>query len=182
MGLYKLLVGVHHGPDYTKEPVKFTDAVGNVVERYPPRTYRAGETVESDTDLVAFGGPGKFSYVGEGGRRKVSKSAKPGDVTPEAALRPVAVAPGGQVAEGFQQTTTGPDGRPVSGPAGPEAWERGLVGPQAGERGGAADEGDDLHAMTVKDLHSLAEAEEIDLQGATRKEDIIRAVRRARGR
>lgn len=39
----------------------------------------------------------------------------------------------------------------------------------------------DLEAMTVRDLRELAEQEEIDLSGATTKEQIVKALRQAMG-
>lgn len=44
----------------------------------------------------------------------------------------------------------------------------------------ASEEEGDLEEMTVAELRDLADTEEIDLQGATRKDEIVRAIRNAR--
>lgn len=184
MALYKLLVGLHVGADYSGKPTKARDADGNEAERYPSRAYKPGEVVDSDVDLEARFGPEKFKRVGEGTRRRASASTKKGDPAPDVLMRSPAVAPGGQVAEGFQETTTGPDGKPVSGAARPETVEKILGRARAEDAPGvgedAAEEDDGLESHSVKDLREMAEADEVDLAGAHRKDDIVAAIRRSR--
>jgi hypothetical protein len=47
--------------------------------------------------------------------------------------------------------------------------------------GGAPAPADSLDALSVKELHALADDEEIDLKGARTKEELVAAIRRARG-
>lgn len=205
MGLYQVLLGQHIGPDYSQQPRKTRDALGNETERYPSKTYQPGETVDSDLDLVARFGEQKFRHVGESSRQPR------GSVTPAtpAEDQRARTFPGGQVLEGFQRTTSAPDGRPVSGLLDPqqhaelqekhaariaddyEAAAPKQTPAQGQQRPAQAQQqqrpaqaqrltDEQLHSMTVKDLQDHAAAEEIDLKGATRKEDMIRAIRGAK--
>lgn len=147
---YRLLAGLHVGPDYSQDPVPVKDRDGTEVgERYPSKMYRPGMVVESPTDLVARHGAGKFALVGPSGRPPLKKrgtdtpdrrqaagedrnaawSTNPTLGDPAPAQDPTSF-PAGQVATGFQETTgvdpeTDPFGRSqVSGPASPKTVER----------------------------------------------------------
>lgn len=102
---FRLLAGMHQGPDYTQEPAELTDAKGNKTYRWPSRIYQQGEVVEDKVDLVQKLGAAKFQLL-----------SGPAEALPGSPLQASSVAPGGQVSQGFQQTTTGPDGSPLSGP------------------------------------------------------------------
>lgn len=122
---FKLLAGLHEqaDPDWQRPDDAPPEA------RAPSRTYRTGEIVESDSDLVDKFGPQKFMYVGESRRKPSSlldprigatdpaEDWKPGDPVPELRRKNPSTAPGGQVTSGFQQATGDPSGRTVSGPA-----------------------------------------------------------------
>lgn len=108
MPRFKLLVGKHTQKEQRGEA-------------RVPVTYKKGDVFDSEHDLVAmFNHPGsqKFEQVDGGPPLKKSSGVVPAGTAQNAA-------PGGQVSSGFQQTTSGPDGEPVSGPVSPqEAQER----------------------------------------------------------
>lgn len=170
MARYRLLVGVHVGPDFSARPKKITDPdTGFVTERYPSKTYQKGALIESELDLVEWGGHQKFARAGEEApvrQRSTSMgSASPGDVAPDVAKqgggKPF---PSGQVPEGFQGE---------SGPAAAPATASDAPAPAAQQQ--APD--DNFDSWTLADLKAYAAEEEIDLKGATKKEDVIRAIR-----
>lgn len=154
MARFRLLASLHEAWDLSAEP----DANG----RFPPRTFRAGEIVESDRDLVAQFGSEKFQLV-DGGTTPLKPAP------PQAAT----VFPGGQVATGRQETTKGPDGRSISGPENMNPAQRAEVNKNQPPV-------DDLDHMSVKELQDHAAAEEIDLRGAKNKEDLVKAIRSTR--
>lgn len=156
MALFKLLAGQFiqadpDSPELTAEQIK-------AGARRPSRTYKVGETVESDEDLVAKHGAEKFVFV----------SGKP--KKPKAAAG--AAAPGGQVSSGFQSATGTPEGT-VSGLAVDQEAD-------ADPDSDADKPNDNLSTMTVKQLRDHAASEEIDLHGATSKEDILATIRAAK--
>lgn len=199
---HKLLVGVHEGPDF--------DAAANDKGDRPTRRYSEGETVWDNSNLVEKLGAGKFSLVrdhGEGADTRPEESrprAKfpgvksttagdnptPGDPT---LSQPPSSFPHGQVSTGKQATTTLPDGRTVSGPAEPTDEEAGAASANAENVGGVptsgggsdddvvdADDEPELGSMTVAELKQYAADEDIELHGASRKDEIVKAIRKAR--
>ncbi len=133
---FYLKAGIHVGNDYSKKPTQRKLADGTVVDVYPRKTFRAGDTVESEGDLVASCGVEKFGYAGARGssRKAQSLDAKIADLqkerravlqeqmTQDAEQAPPVEStilnpfPHGQVLEGYQGTTGG-----VSGMAHPDA-------------------------------------------------------------
>jgi hypothetical protein len=186
-GQFKLLVGVHQGRDAsgTKDPD---------TGLYPLRTYRTGETVVSEQDLVYLFGKEKFAYADAGAGRPPS----PGE--PSEHMRNVspAVAPHGQVITGHQQTSGGPGGTTVSGPIDPAKAERlGVAAAGTQEAATASRESKstraedyavagaganepDYESMTVAELRDHAAAEEINLHGAATKAEIVRAIKKGK--
>lgn len=60
---FKLLVGKHVGPDYSKKPVVMKDdATGRTTKKYPSKIYKAGDIVEDKADLCETLGYDKFEY------------------------------------------------------------------------------------------------------------------------
>lgn len=123
------------------------------------RTYVRGEIVDSATDLSKLNAPGAVKFekldVGSSGRSDfaarqreiqeaqarldLDRAAHAAASVPEVPVQS-AVAPGGQVSTGFQQTTSLPSGEPISGPvpneeADAEARERAMGVRQRAERG-----------------------------------------------
>lgn len=108
------------------------------------------------------------------------------------------VFPGGQVSSGHQVSTTGPDGLPISGAMTedsiPRTREEKIKDPDRQlskegakvesvlKREGAAPKSHhktdaELHAMTVQELREHAADEEINLHGASSKDDIVKAIK-----
>lgn len=125
---FRLLVGIHYGRDYDADPTPVLDAEGKVWTnpktgkpelRYPPKKYETGSIVEDTVDLVKFGGPEKFAYV-DGPPSALPGRGEAGWTPENTAYQ---VAPGGQVLEGHQQSTSLEDGRTVSGRLDPEKQE-----------------------------------------------------------
>ncbi len=106
VGRFKVLVGKHQ-EGYTED--------GSL------RIYKKGEVVESKSDLTRLNGVGpagmKFEALDKGRGQRNGTEAVPFNQS---------VAPGGQVSTGFQQTTVGSDGEPVSGPVPPDAVTVGM--------------------------------------------------------
>lgn len=96
---FRLEGGQHVQADKTQKPVVVTSpTTGEKTERFPSRTFRKGEIVESDTNLAARFGADKFTLLS-------------GDASDQSDAYPSAsVAPGGQVSTGFQQTSGGVPG------------------------------------------------------------------------
>lgn len=101
---FRLLVGMHQGPDIDQEPQEITDEKGVVIGvRYPTRTWIANDAagyrpiVRSHIDLVDKFGENKFEYMGDPVMRGRSgvKSRTPGDPTAENLRESPAVAPSG---------------------------------------------------------------------------------------
>lgn len=180
MARFKLLAGLHVTADPNfKAPKNDPDAKPTSIP------YKAGDTVESDEDLVAKFGSTKFLFLG--GSAKKTPPAVRGFVHPA-----------GQVNQGHQETAGGvpglqdPEkaaeeaGAPVEVP-GDGAAKDALV--SSGEqqpdprrktaRADATPE-QDLDSMTVADLKALAEDEEADLTGLHRKDEIVKAIKKNR--
>lgn len=193
MASYRLLAGQHiqDDPDWTPSDAerREADAQGRT-PRNPGKTYKAGDVVESETDLAKRFGPEKFQLVGgeiataEARVRELEEEVRllraekagmlgrrtPGDPTPENLERSPAVAPGGQVSTGKQASGGAFQGPGVrSGPLRPE--DDVTVG-------GPADDG--LDDKTVAELKDTAADEEIPLSGATKKDEIVAAIRKGR--
>lgn len=109
---YKLLAGIHVGPDYTQKPIrKENRETGEVTERYPSKTYNRGDVFESEFDLLKLGDE-KFALVGQttDGAHQHPDTFNPGQ----------AQFPAGQVSTGIPQATTGTPGQTIKEPEGPE--------------------------------------------------------------
>jgi hypothetical protein len=175
MARYKLLAGQHVAADKSK-PINGPD--GKPTGRFELVTYKAGQVVNSDADLVAKFGAGHFERVdgGDGSQEKIaalerelatlkSKLGTPGDVNADNLLHSPSVAPGGQVSTGWQAN---------SGPMDPDDAER------AGANVPEGSDDDDLEGMTVAELRGYAADKDIELHGATHKKEIIAAVKKGR--
>lgn len=184
MAKYRLLAGAHEQPDPSK-PVLGPDrkpVPGRFQTQRFTATAASKPVVESDQDLVALFGPQRFELVGgqaasdaariadlekqisELKARRGAESAGglrvPGDPTPDNLVNSPAVAPGGQVSTGFQ------------GGAPEDAKKAAATG-----AGGAEEFDDGYEEMTVKELREVAAEDEVDLKGATHKDEIIARLR-----
>lgn len=184
---FELLESQHIEADKSK-PVLGPD--GKPTGRFEKKTYTKGQLIDTDTDLATKLGANKFRPVGnDGGQARIAEleaelaaaraalgPRTPGDVTALNLSSP-AVAPGGQVSTGFQRAA----GAQGSAPMSPE--EAAAHGGYGGESGESTSESSleqygDLEDKTVHELRDIAEAEEIDLRGATRKDEILKAIRK----
>src|ERR1044072_4543912 len=110
-GKFRLLAGMHIGPDLTAEPVvvingntrePLKDKDGNVVTKYPSRTYKAGDVVVADQDLTTIHGWQKFERLsGEFVTRSATGNPTPGDPSPRSVAKDSTQAPHGQVSTGW---------------------------------------------------------------------------------
>jgi hypothetical protein len=185
MARFKLLAGIHVAPDPNWKPPK-----NDPDAKAPSVTYKQGDTVESDEDLVAKFGSTKFLFLG--GSVKKTPPAVRGFVHPA-----------GQVNQGHQETAGGvpglqdPEeaaeeaGDPVEVPGDGAAKDALVSGgeqqPDPRRKGGKSGEGadaneapEDLDSMTVAELRELAETEEADLTGLHRKDEIVKAIKKNR--
>jgi hypothetical protein len=184
MALYKVVHGIHVQGD-RDQPINGPD--GKPTGRFAPRTYKAGETFESEADLVAMHGQ-KFAYVGAppaGKKTKHGESTTLGDpvgVNAEAS----AVFPHGQVLQGHAATSGSsalpPYQHAISPEKAAEMREKHAdrLPEPAKAKGEGGEQADDLEGKTNNELKSLAEAEEIDLAGAHNKDERVKAIRAAR--
>lgn len=173
MARFKLLAGQHI--DGKPNP-KFDPKNPELEPRKIRQTFKAGEVVESEKDLVAKFGREKFQFLGGS-----VKDAEP--VVNDSQF------PNGQVSSGHQVSTSGPNGttiavldksRPVD-----DGLPEGKLKPAARGQNTAADTArakqdaiePEFDAMTVAELREYAEEKEIDLSGAHRKDEIIQAIR-----
>lgn len=63
MAKFRVMAGIHIGPDKSEKPIEVKDQAGNVIQtKYPSKTYPQGSIVNSDVDLVKKHGE-KFQYV-----------------------------------------------------------------------------------------------------------------------
>lgn len=186
MARFKLLAGIHVQADPKWQPTKaeIEEARANGVKlKAPSVTFKQGDTVESDDDLVAKFGSTKFTLLS--GKPKVTQPAVRGYVAPH-----------GQVSQGHQETAGGVPGLQDPIEAAEEAGEApevpgdsaaksalvssGEQQPDGSKGARKATQEEDLDGMTVADLKELADTEEIDLSGAHRKDEIIKAIRKGR--
>lgn len=185
MAWFKLLVGQHEGadPDWTpseldKENAKLT---GRPL-RAPTKKYVAGDLVYSETDLVAKCGSDKFQYVQGKVRSSPARDKSRFPAGQVSTGTPVNQNPGGSIAPGggplddkkftesFGDEETDAD---FDTDRSPESAERGEPEGSLEERWGNLDE------MTASDLRELAQSEEIELHGATKKADLLAAIRKS---
>jgi hypothetical protein len=202
---FKLLAGRHIGPapGYTRRDDGTWDGpAGKGLTARPDVVYGAGEAggifVEDERDLVKEFGAAKFAYAGP-----PPDPAEKGELAPADLGKPTAVFPAGQVSEGHQVTTTGPQGESLSG-----AMTQASAPRTAEEKKAAAKESDDIRvvetafgkqftgrreeapagkaeapdfdAMSVEDLRAHARDNDINLHGATTKADIVKAVKKGK--
>jgi len=185
MARFKLLASQHitADPDWvpTEEEKANAAAAGRPL-RAPKRVYNAVDVVESETDLVAKFGHQKFQLIGES--KKVPRTA--GDAP---AANP-ANFPGGQVSSGIPKAVPGnPDApglSPGQAPMKPDEAVKAGGQPDAplaeGDEGNEseADGTPDVNSMTVAELKEFADTNEIDLSGAHRRDEILKAIKKAR--
>lgn len=203
---FKLLAGVHVQDDLTQEPQEVRNpTTGEVKQKYPERTYKVGETIVSETDLAAKHGSTKFMKLGSGKRR--TGPGNPGNNP----VGPSVGAPGGQVIQGFQETTSGPDGTMVSGPeredvapmttakahethntkADADEWRENEENVKS-SKSDKADKSEDveqtledkygpLEECSVTDLQAIASEEGVDVKGLRKKEDLVKAIKASKG-
>jgi hypothetical protein len=202
---YKLLAGQHitADPDWqpSQEDRENAKTLGRLL-RAPSRVYRAGDIVESEDDLVDRHGAQKFQLL-EGTPTRGAKGRgpkhpqTPADV-PEYVMREspakfpqgqvstghqVASRPGANLAAPVPQTKEelGDEPQPVQ-PSGEGSMEDEDGGGQEqqvqqSQEGEGELSDSDLEGMTVPELRELAADREVDLQGVSRKDDIIRKLR-----
>lgn len=193
MAQFKLLAGQHLGPDYSQKPVTRKDPVtGEESERYPSKTYNAGDIVESDTDLVARLGAEKFQLVG-------------GEVYPtknSANVQQQSKFPGGQVSSGFQggdpnehqtmveegiqqqlESEGNAEGQDPSQRRSVAGGQKEVPPNEIGGRKLSPQEQADyqrarneLNKKSYAELVEIAKAQKVDLKGAARKEDVVKAI------
>lgn len=194
------MAGLHITADPDWEPSQEDRENAKVLGRplrAPSRTYRPGDTVESEDDLVDRHGAQKFQLL-EGTPTRGAKGRgpkhpqTPADVPERTMRESPSKFPQGQVSTGHQVAQSprtglaapvpqtkeelGDEPQPVQ-PAGEGSLEDDVV-PQAVAQGGEGELSDsDLEGMTVPELRELAADREVDLQGAYRKDDIIRKLR-----
>lgn len=188
VGFFRLLASIHVEPDHDAVCPDDWDTATQGKWRRPSKQFFAGEVVKSTTDLVAKFGPQKFVRVGES-----RGFVQPGTVSSDN----LTTFPEGQVASGFQGTVGVPEGvetatgRPqISGQstkqgADPSQFANpGGVTPKSTAPTNPADiekgysEGKGYDSMTVDQLKQVADAEEIELGTATRKDEIIKVLRK----
>lgn len=104
---FRLIAGDYVGPDCSGKSGKKDKETG----RFPLKSFTPGEVVHSDEDLAKRFGRNKFEPMDheKGGKDEEELSA------PASAATSPAVAPGGQVSSGHQETTSKEDRTPVSG-------------------------------------------------------------------
>jgi hypothetical protein len=196
---FRLLAGLHIAADLNAQPKQLKDAItGEPIEVYPDKTYRAGQIVYSEMDLVEVFGE-KFAYVGDnvppqtqmavgsdadfdetggGGPR----SRTPGDPSGKYMNQAQQQFPHGQVSTGFQMAVPSnqPEGQfTASGKPGATKIEAGTARPGNEDAEGAAGAETDYDSMKVEELRDFARANDINLKGASAKDDIIKEIKRA---
>lgn len=133
-GKYRLLAGMHIGPDLTAEQVEVRDHSGEVVKdrngkvvtKYPSRIYRAGDVVVSKDDLSNRFGHQKFERLGADFAIQPAASYTPNG--PDA-TNPTA--PHDQVSTGWPTALPG-DATKLSEDRDEEAKPQASNGPQSG--------------------------------------------------
>lgn len=206
---FKLLVGQHEqaDPDWTP-PHGVTLKLGRYVDkngetavdpdtgkmyRAPTKKYKAGDVVVSDQDLVKKFGDQKFQYLSgsvKGTAPSLPKSKFPNDQVSSGVPEdqsPQAPAGGPPVTTGDPDQSVlregeGDDPRTMGGTEEDIGGERLDARKQAAERSPADDAYGDLTDKTVAELKEIAEAEEVDLKGAHKKDEIIKALRKGKAK
>lgn len=181
MPRFKLLAGQHIAAD--KNAPKL-DHEGKPTGRFENRTYTKGDVVENDADLVARFGAGKFAYAdaADSSSRIAELEAEVARLRAQAQVVPTArgpalMTPGEPTAQ--QGPAKAPGGQVSTGVQGDVGAANAQLGAQQGQ--GQDDfSAESLEEWTVADLRDLAAEEEIDLRGATRKDEIIATIRQAR--
>lgn len=183
MALFKLLAGRYLGKD----------ADGN------RKTFRAGQVVESDQDLVAIGGRDKFLLLQ--GKPKKASAQTEAHTFPHGQVhsgKPKAVSGEGPVTQTLSDESdellpvdvqrnaahgklSKKDQRPREGQDLEEGQERDKKLAKGDKTPANKEEGQDfeaeeLQSMKVEELRQLAHDEGIDLEGSTRKADMIDAI------
>lgn len=183
MATFRVLAGKHTQPDWNApEPVP--DPRTGIAPKRPSNTYKRGEVFESPFDEVARLGHEKVEYLGG-----------PYEPAPGSPRREYAH-PGGQVLQGVQATTQGPDGQAFTGPEGAVAAQAADPAVEAGRQAQArqnaaafkAQAGPakatrviptvaQLEAMPVEDLRAYAADEGVAVAATANKGDLIKAIR-----
>ena len=167
--LFRVLAGKH------TEGGKWVIGEDGSRTRVKGRVYKAGDIVDSDSDLNTLNSPGskKFELVDEHGRAARNIEQSPSVGTP-ATLSP-SPAPAAPVVQAPASTSQAP--APIVQAAPQPATGSPSVSPTPKPQ--AMPTPQDLEQMSVSELRALAAAEEVDLGSANRKEDIIKALRAA---
>lgn len=160
---FKLLIGQHVGPDESQETIKTTHPLtGEVTERFPSRTWNAKDlennVIETHTDLIAkLNGNGKFQLLsGKTGESVAELEAQRREIDNKLnQIRAQVAAP----------TTAETFGTPVD--------------PMQGKVLGKPSNDAELNHMTTSELKDYAAANEIDITGLHRKDEILEAVKAA---
>jgi hypothetical protein len=150
-----------------------------------PRLYSAGDTFDSESDLVAkFNSPGAIKFELVGSPPEASVPAVPAYTTKF---------PAGQVSGGFQESS-GTGATPVGAGTGPaaqsaQAARSGAPAPPPGSppkgppvagetlAARAEREGRPLDDMTLEELREYAADNEVDLKGHTLKADVLKTMK-----
>lgn len=205
MARFKLLFGKHVGPDPRAEAVPVINNMTGeqVVDvrtkepvfKQPSKTYKAGQVVETDDDLVTRFGASKFQLLsgtptrGPGVKRKAASLAESPAIL--SSSNP-AVAPGGQVSSGFQQTTgveSPVEGGPRQQSGALDVEDEETVAASGADLKNAGGDGEDseagdgksytreeLEGFNKADLKQLAEDEGIDVHSGATKDDMVKAI------
>lgn len=150
-GIYRLLEGKHVGPDYDEEPVPFFDGDEQVGVKFPSRVYVKDDLIKSAMDLAAWD------------RRKFQKVEQPpgsaSTIPTELIKEPVD--------HGDYKTVSS---QPLLEPLESAMSSQNLPSKLDRECG-------PLEQFSKNDLQMLATEHKVDLQGATRKDEIISRLR-----
>ncbi len=166
---FKLLAGGHVQGHPTEK---------NAVGRALSTQYKPGDTVVSEQDLVKRFGPDKFLFLGEATKQEVESLANDPLIPGQGAT------PLGD--EGPVNTNKPPVDVKVTAEerAASEKAAAALAKADKGKPGtvkakDVIKQYEPLDKMTLDELKEVAETEEIDLKGATKKDEIIKALRGA---
>lgn len=176
-GLYKLLEGKHVGADLEAEPIPVLGPDGDQIGvKFPSKTYLPGQVFRSIKDLAAWD-PRKFAKLEEPPRVTFNPGATVAPASPPSSdelpdTPPDAPGPAGTIPAGRLEEPTSPDELPAAPPDDP--------GPDVTEGQSRFDrEYGPLEQFTKSDLQALAQENQIDLHGVSKKEDIIAKIRAA---
>ncbi len=148
---------------------KFRVLAGKHIEGKTPdgrqRVYKTGDVVDSKTDLNKLNSPGAVKF------EKVDESTP---ATPY-------VGPGGEVVKSRKQLEAEAVQQPQQAQAKTAGPTTAAKTPEHLEplQTTSTTTLQPLDLMSVKDLVALAQAEEIDLKGATKKDDIVKTLKAA---